>query len=394
VAGSWPGFRGAGQTNVAGDGVRLATSWPAGGPRRLWSAKLGEGHAGAAVAASRVFILDYDQAARADKLRCFALADGRELWAQSYPVDIKRNHGMSRTVPAVSGKYVISLGPKCHVLCADTQSGRVYWKKDLVAEYGTTVPPWYAGQCPLIDGNRVLIAPGGSALMIAVDLASGKVLWKTPNPKGWKMTHSSIIPLTVGGQKMYVYCASGGVVGVSATTGAILWETTDWTVSTANVPTPVPLGDGRVFLTGGYNAGAMLLKISGSGGSFKPEVVYRLPATVWGSGQHTPVLYQGHLYGVIPDGQLACLSLDGKRLWASGPTNRFGLGPYLVADGKIVILGDKGDLVLAAASPEGYQPLARAKVLAGPDAWAPLALAGGRLLARDLTNLICLDLKG
>ena len=108
--------------------------------------------------------------ARADKLRCFALADGRELWSQSYPVEVKRNHGMSRTVPAVTKDYVVTLGPKCHVLCAHPVTGAVYWRIDLVGQYGAKVPPWYAGQCPLIDGDRVILAPGGSALLVALAL--------------------------------------------------------------------------------------------------------------------------------------------------------------------------------------------------------------------------------
>ncbi|MHC4907904.1 MAG: outer membrane protein assembly factor BamB family protein, partial [Planctomycetota bacterium] len=103
---------------------------------------------------------------------------------------------MSRTVPAVNEKYIVTIGPKCHVTCLDRVTGEFKWMIDLVAEYGTTEPLWYAGQCPLIVDGKAIVAPAGpDVLMMAVDCETGEVVWKTPNPGGWKMTHCSIIPM-------------------------------------------------------------------------------------------------------------------------------------------------------------------------------------------------------
>ncbi len=394
VPGAWPRFRGANFDNISTETTPLARSWGPQGPKKLWSVQLGEGYAAPAVLNSRVYVLDYDQVAKADTLRCFALADGRELWSQPYPVEVKRNHGMSRTVPAVTKDYVVTLGPKCTVMCANPVSGSAYWKMDLVSQFGTKVPNWYAGQCPLIDGNRAILAPGGRALMVAVDLASGSVVWRTPNPHGWQMTHSSVMPTTFEGQRMYVYCASGGVVGVSAKDGSILWETPEWTVSTANIPSPLPIGDGRIFLCGGYNAGALMLRLTKAGGTITPKILYRLKPTVFGSQQQTPILYKGHIYGIMPNEELACLDLDGNLLWTSGRTKRFGLGPLLIAGGMLYVLSEDGQLALVEPTPAGYRELARAKILNGPEAWGPMGIAGGRLLARDLTSMVCLDVSG
>ena len=136
------------------------------------------------------------------------------------------------------------------------------WSVSLVREFGATVPEWYAGQCPLVDGDKVILAPGGkNALLLALDLATGKPLWQTPNPRDWKMTHSSIMPMDFAGRRLYVYCANKGVVGVDAKDGALLWETTDWKISIATVPSPVPLPDGKIFLTGGYGAGSLMLQL-------------------------------------------------------------------------------------------------------------------------------------
>ena len=374
--------------------MTLAAQWPEGGPLKLWGLTLGEGYAGAAVRDGRVYVLDYDQKNQADVLRCLSLDDGKEIWSRSYTVDVKRNHGMSRTVPAVTDKYVVTLGPKCHMVCADAASGEFRWGIDLAREYRTKVPPWYAGQCPLIDRDRVILAPSGDSLMVAVDCATGKVVWKTPNPLRWDMTHSSIMPMEFGGKRMYVYCGSGGVVGVSADDGAILWQTNIWKVKIANVPSPVILDQGRILCSGGYDAGAMMLQLKQAGDKFQVEKVFELKAPMFGSEQQTPILYKDHFYGVIPGGQLVCMDLTGKRLWASGAGNKFGIGPYMIADGKILLLSDTGLLTMAEASPAAFRKLAQAQVIdKAHECWGPFALVGGRLIARDLTHMICLDLK-
>ena len=393
LPGAWPRFRGERSDGIAAAGEPLARHWPNAGPKVLWSIELGEGHAGAAVRDGRVFVLDYDRAASADVLRCLSLADGGDIWRYSYPAGVKRNHGMSRTVPAVTDKFVVAIGPKCDVSCLDSTTGREYWLIDMVRQFGATVPPWYAGQCPLIDRDRAILAPGGSALLVAIDCRSGQIVWKSPNPRGWTMTHSSIMPMEFAGRRMYVYCGKGGVAGVSADDGSILWDTTDWKISIATVPSPVILPGGRIFLSGGYNTGAMMLQLEDHGGKITAKTLRKIPPAVFGSTQHTPIFLDGHLYGVREkDKQLVCLDADARAAWSSGPQHRFGIGPYVVGDGLIFVMNDSGRLTLAEATPKGYRQLAESQVLAdGNDSWGPMALAGGRLIVRDLTRMMCLD---
>jgi outer membrane protein assembly factor BamB len=391
LPGAWPRFRGANLDGISSEDVELARTWPAGGPSVLWSIDLGEGYAGAAVLEGRVYVLDYDHEMLRDAVRCFSLADGMEIWRYSYPVKVKRNHGMSRTVPAVTDKYVVTLGPKCHVTCLDSVTGKSRWMLNLVGDFGAKVPPWYAGQCPLIENNKAIIAVGGEALMMAVDCETGEIIWQSPNLRGWVMTHSSIVPLEFAGRRMYVYCASGGVVGVSAEDGSILWEFPDWKIRVANVPTPVVVGDGVIFLSGGYNAGSVMLQLVEQGGQIFTEEVFRLKPEVFGSPQHTPIFYEGYIYGVRPDEQLVCLNLNGDVVWTSTSAHKFGLGPYMIADGLIYVMNDSGLLTMVEATPAGYVQLGRAQVLEGPDSWGPMAIAGGRLILRDLNRMICLD---
>jgi outer membrane protein assembly factor BamB len=391
VSGSWPRFRGD-YNGISADRAPLARSWGASGPRRLWAVKTGEGYAGAAVRNGRVYLMDYDAAAQQDVLRCFSLADGRELWRTGYRIALGKQHGITRTVPAVTDKYVVTIGPRCQVMCADAATGKQYWRHDLVAEYGTVVPEWYTGQCPLIDGGRAIVAPGGAALMVAYDLATGKEAWRAPNPDGWQMTHSSILPYALAGQRMYVYCASGGVAGVSAKDGTTLWKTADWVVHTANIPTPVPIGADRLLLSGGYGAGSLMLRLQASGGAITPSTVFRLKESEFGAYQQTPIFYDGFIYGVVPNGQLVCLSPDGETMWKSGTANRYAWNAYVLAGGMLYLLNDRGELNLVTATPDGFHLLAKAKVLSGGEYWGPMAVAGRRLLIRDLTSLVCLDI--
>ena len=209
------------------------------------------------------------------------------------------------------------------------------------------------------------------------------------------MTHSSIMPMEYKGRRMFVYCGSGGVVGVSAEDGSILWDTTEWKIKMATVPSPVCFTDGRIFLCGGYDSGAMMLQLEERAGAWSVHARFRLKASQFGSTQQTPVLFQDRLYGIRQrDKELVCLDLEGKEAWHSGADHRFGDGPYMIAGGLMYLLDDKGVLTLTEVSPARYKQLAQAQVLDGHEAWGPLALVAGRLLARDETRMVCLDVKG
>ncbi len=393
IAGSWPMFRGPDGNAVIESDVPLARKWPTAGPTKMWQVQLGEGYAAPAVYNGCVYLIDYDMQAGADAIRCFSLADGKEIWRYSYPVSIKRNHGMSRTIPAVNDDYIVTIGPKCYVTCLDAKTGELKWMIDLVRGYGTKEPLWYAGQCPLIVNNKAIIAPAGrDVLMMAVDCKTGQIEWQAPNPQRWEMTHCSILPVRFAEKDFYVYPGSRGVAGISAEDGTVLWQTDAWYLRT-NVPTPVDAGDGRIFLSAGYNKGSMMLQLREKDGAIVPEVQFELAPDVFGSDQQTPIFYKGYIYGVRPDKQLVCMDMTGRILWASGAQHKYGLGPYIIADGMIYIIADDGLLSLVEAVPDEFRLLDQAKVLEGHECWGPPALVAGQLLVRDLTTLVCLDVS-
>jgi outer membrane protein assembly factor BamB len=398
LPGAWPRFRGANYDGISTEKVSLSRTWPAEGPRKLWSVEVGEGYAGAAVREGRVYLIDYDKAGQADVIRCLSLNDGKEIWRYSYPIKIKRFHGVSRTIPTVTEKYLVAMGPKGHVTCLDSKTGEFKWMLNLVQEFGTVIPQWYTAQCPLIDDGKAILAPAGSVLMMAVDCESGQTVWQTPNPDKWVMTHSSIVPMEFAGNRFYIYCGgstdAGGVVGVSAKDGHVLWKTDAWKVRT-NVPMPVIVGPDRIFLSAGYGQydfGCTMLRLTDSGGKVEVASEFLHPTSVFSTMQQTPIFYNGHIYGVRMDKQLACLDLEGNVVWTSTSANTFGSGPYAIADGLLYLMDDEGVLTLAEANASGYNQLAKAKVLDGIESWGPMAFASGRLIVRDLNRMVCLDI--
>lgn len=401
---SWTNFRGAGYDNICATSIPLKNSWSGNQPEIRWSVELGEGHAGPSIFDGKVYLMDYDEKKREDALRCFALNDGKELWRRSYGVTLKRNHGMSRTVPAVTSDYIVTIGPRCHVMCVKRESGDLIWGIDMVKQYKTEVPLWFTGQCPMIDRNRVILAPGGSVILTAIDCATGKVVWETPNTGNLKMSHSSVIPWTLNGKKMYVYSAVGGVLGVSAEgpdEGKILWQSTTWNHSVV-APAPVCFPDGKVFLSAGYGAGSMMIKVNTSPEGYSVSVLKEYgPKNGMACEQQTPIIWNGLMYAIQPKdagplrNQLICVSPDDvtKIIWSSGKEGRFGLGPFLIADNKMYILSDDGTLTMLKPDANKYVQMAQKKLFDGSDAWAPMALVDGFLVLRDSKTMYCVNLN-
>lgn len=366
-----------------------------------WTVNLGEGHAGPVIYDGNVYILDYDEARKADTLRCFSLKTGQEIWRRWYNVIVQKNHGMSRTIPAVNENYIVTIGPMCHVMCLDRKTGDLLWSLDIAEQYNSSVPLWYTGQCPLIDNNMVVLAPGGKSLMVGIDLKTGKIMWETPNPKSWKMSHSSIMKGLIHGTQMYVYAASGGVVGVSAMKepyGDILFETDMWN-HTVVAPSPVILKDNRIFLSAGYGAGSMMIKINKTETQYEVEKLdeYK-PDQGLALEQQTAIYYKDRLFGIMPNdagilrNRFVCYSPDNLRqpLWISEKQSRYGLGPFMVVGDKFFILNDDATLSVVEASARQYEEINRIKLFKGHDAWAPMAYADGKLLLRDYKKMVCI----
>ncbi|HLN19543.1 MAG TPA: PQQ-binding-like beta-propeller repeat protein [Bacteroidales bacterium] len=412
--GEWPRFRGSDFDNINKDTIEFSENWDSSGPEIMWKTSLGEGYAGPSVSNGRVYIMDYNERRKTDVLRCFSLATGEELWRRWYYVDLKRNHGYSRTIPAVTDKYVVTMGPRSHVMCVDPVYGRLLWSMDLEKKYGIpgwsngrVTPDFYTGQCPLIDDDVAIIVPGVKALMIGIDCATGKVLWETPNPDSLKMSHGSVMPMVINGKRMYVYNAVGGVCGVSAEKadiGKLLWTIKDWNPATT-AASPVLVDYNKIAVFGSYGAGGALIRIEFDGENYVASLVEKhKSAEGLASDQQTPVLIGDYIWTVMPENagelkkQLVCYHKSDlrKAIWTSGKENRFGrgLGPYIVSGNKLYLLDDDCNLYMFRLENNKVSLLDKHKMLEGIEAWAPMAIAGKYLVLRDSRNMICVNISG
>lgn len=412
IPGEWPRFRGANFDNINRDTTPLAESWDSAGPPVVWKVSLGEGYSGPAVKNGRVYLLDYNERRKADVLRCFSLKSGTELWRRWYYVDLKRNHGYSRTVPAVTDKYLVTIGPRSHVMCLDPLTGKLFWTIDLEKQYGIRgkekgriTPDFYTGQCPLIDNDIAVLAPGGKALMIGVECSTGKILWKTPNPDSLRMSHGSIMPMVIHGKRMYVYNAIGGVCGVSAEAadkGKLLWKTLEWSPATT-AASPLLLNNNEIAVFGSYGAGGARIRINYDGTSFSAQMIEKHKAPDgMSSDQQTPVMTDSFIRTLMPENagalkkQLVCYSESDllKPLWTSGKDFRFGrgLGPYIVSGNMLFLLDDDANLFLYKLEGSNASLISKCRVIEGIEAWGPMAIAGKYLIMRDSRNLVCLNI--
>ena len=352
------------------------------------------------IKAGRLYINDYDTAKKEHLIRCLSLADGKEVWRWSYPVDIRPNHGITRTVPSVGNTLVFSLDPKCRFHALDIKTGKLVWQKNLVQDYKATIPGWYAGQNPLLDGDRVVLATGGDALAVAFDQATGKEIWKSPNPGKDLMSHASLMPATIGGVKQYLYMSrEQGRSGSPRRTGRLLWSI-PFATKMAGVPSPVSIGDGRVFITSGYEAGSMMIQVEKGASGFTVKKLYDLTsAAVQLRSAHAHPLQEPPVRRRLEDARPVHVRRPRRQGGLAEPGRRcghaprtFDLGGYIFADGMFFVTdGEPGMLRLIEANTTGYKELASAQVLSGEDVWGPLAISDRKLVLRDMSQLICLQ---
>ena len=401
LKGEWPCFRGIQHNNQ----ITATIKWEEGDFKELWSVDTGEGHAAPVISEGRVYVLDYDEQLSSDALRCFDLMTGKQLWRRWYRVPMKRNHGFSRTIPAISKSSVVTIGPEGHVMCCDKITGDMKWSIDMKKRFGTEIPFWYTGQCPLIHDDVLVLAPAGTdTLMVGIDVKTGQTLWGTPNTIGFKMSHSSVIPMTLGGTLTYVYIGVGGVCGVSAEAGnlgQLLWSTSQWQPSVV-APSPLQISQNQVFLVAGYGAGGALLQVDRQGASWNARIKESYKANEgMSSEQQTPINYQGTLITILPkDGggmreRLVMYSPDNLHhpIWTSAADERFGLGPYIIVGDRLFALKEDGELYLYQLSNKSMRLIRKQRVIEeAVDAWGPMAYADGMLIIRDSKTIKCLQI--
>ena len=390
-AADWPQFLGSHRDGISPE-KGLARSWGEAGPKELWKLDLGPGFGAPAVEGGKVYLLDRVGDEK-DLLRCIDLKSGHEDWTYGYAAPGKLDYNGSRSVPTVDEQAAYTVGPFGHIHCVNKKTHKVVWQAHVLSDFGGKLPRWGVSQSPLLYKDMVIVAPqSAKAGIVALDKATGKIRWQSP-PVG-EMAYASPELATIGGIDQIVLRTTDRVVGVAAAEGNVLWTYNGWQCKIP-IPGPTILGDGRLFLTGGYGAGCAMIKVEKSGQAFKVVELFKNGAL--GSQLHNAIYYDGYLYANSNNNNagLVCMGLDGNVVWKTGGAGGFDMGNLIVADGLIFIMnGATGKLSLVEASPQGFKELGKAAVLSGKPIWAPLAMSDGKLVLRDQKQLKCLDVKG
>ena len=388
----WPQFLGPRRNGTSAE-TGLLSRFPPSGAKLLWRIDAEPGHGGAAVQGGEVFFMDSTAAGR-DTLRCVRLADGSPQWQYAYDAPGKVTPPGSRSTPAVTDTHVFIVGPTGQFHCLDRRTHKPLWRKDLADDYGRKPPGWGVTQSPLLLGGAVIVAPQHArAGLIACEPATGKDRWRSGEIGS--LAFSSPIPAVIGGVEQVVMLTNGAVCGVRAADGKVLWRYTGWRTLGA-IAAPAVVGSDRVFITGGYDMGSVLISLRpAAGGEFVAKEDFRLTI---GSQIHGAILIGDHLYMVANENKakngLACVDLAGSVKWQTGTSPGLDRGNFIYADGRIYSMdGASGELRIIEPSPAGYKELAKAKVLDRRPCWAAMALADGKLICRDRLGLKCVDLR-
>jgi outer membrane protein assembly factor BamB len=398
----WPGFQGPNRDGVVPN-AEIRTDWPDDGPPVRWSNDVGPGFGGASIVGDRVYILDRNDTV-GDSLRVYDLATGEEQWSADYDAPGRISYHGSRGTPMVTGKFAFTVGSFGNVTCFDLEQQKVAWKQHM-DDYGADPPKWAWSQTPLVYKNNVIISPmAGDAGLVALKQDTGQVIWKSDSIgiEGY----SSPRLVTLAGKLQIVTFTSTLVSGVDPDTGEIIWTYDNIPVKRA-IPTPAIVGDDKLFVTAGYDAGSALIQITRQGDAF---AVKELKRDKRHGGQiHSALPVGQHLYVNLntnenlrqrgKDAQgIGCFNTAGELLWKSDNNPDIDRGPVLALGEHLVTLGgEDGVLRLIEADANGYKEIASTKVFPADQRrnmiWAPMAFSNGLLIVRSQGELKCLDLS-
>lgn len=397
--GQWPAFRGPNGDGISPDSG-LMSSWPSDGPKKVWTYEnAGMGYSGFSIVDGKL----YTMGTRGDEVTviCVDAATGSEVWAQSIAKDDQKpylagwGHG-PRSTPTVNDGRVYALDAQGNLVSLDAASGKVEWAKNLVEDFGGEAGGWGFAESPTIDGNKLVVCPGGSKSgIVALDKKTGDTIWEAEGLGAGKAEYASLVVAEINGTRQYIKLFGTQVVSVDATSGKQLWKSA-WPGKTAVIPTPIVDGN-EVYVSSGYGVGSKLFKVN-------PD---NTTEDVWVNtvmkNHHGGVVKVGdHLYGFSDGGGLICQDWKtGEMVW--NEKGQFtSKGSVHVADGHLYALNEEdGTLTLVEASPSGFKKKGQFKL--DPQSpnrnpkgkvWTHPVVLNGKLYLRDQEYIVCYDVKG
>lgn len=398
----WPQWRGPERNGISRE-VGLLKQWPAGGPKLLWQLHdIGDGYSTPAVVGSRIYLMS-NRGMDNEFVLALSVSNGKTIWTTRVGNVGNPNQNppypKARSTPTVDGNRVYVFGSDGDLVCLEAESGNIRWQKNVRTEFGGEPGEWAYAESPLVDGDLVVVTPGGAqATMVALNKKTGATVWKSAVPGGDPAGYASAIVVNGGGRRQYVQFLSKGVVGVDAKTGEFLWRYNEAAKGPAQYFTPVARDE---FVYGGaLGIGGALVQLKAERAGVIANQVYferGLPNGLGGA-----ILVGDHLYGTeIANGPLVAIEfMTGKVKWKAESIGRVSMA---YADGLLYLHGLNGDIALIEATPDAYREKARFtppdqprhKSVGGypEQAFAHPVIANGRLYIRDLGTLWAYDIK-
>ncbi len=376
-AADWPIWRGPSHDGISSEKLTGATV------KKLWDAQIGIGFASFTVADGHVYTTGH--ADGKDTVFCFHAASGKQVWKHEYTADLgdKYYEGGTSATPTIEGGKAYHLSRWGDLFCFEAATGKVVWQKNIQKETSADIPDWGFAGSPLVSGELLILNVGKAGT--AVEKATGKLVWKSDTASAGYCTP---YPINVNGKAQIVLSSGRAYKSIDPTSGTMLWENTWSTSYGVNAADPI-LNGTKLFISSGYNKGCALLDLA----SATPTEVWR--SRVMKNQFNSSVLIDGHLYGSDGDesktASLKCIDFaTGTEKWSEAST---GFCSLMAADGKLIILTAKGELIIAKANPAKFEPISRAPVLSGR-CWSAPVLANGRIYARNAAGqMVCLSVK-
>jgi len=389
AASDWPQFLGPSRDGTC-DGADLAATFPPGGLKILWQRDVGQGFSGPAVADGKLIL--FHRVSDKETVECLDAKTGNRVWLSDYPTRYQDDFGFDegpRATPTIAGGKIYTSGAEGMVNCWDFATGENIWRVDTKTQF-TAAKGFFGMACsPLVEGNAVILNIGGGqgAGIVALEKSIGKLLWKATDEEAG---YASPVAATFDGKRYVLVFNREGLVALEPATGAVSfnfhWRSRSH--ASVNAATPIVIGD-EIFVSASYGTGAAMLKFKPAG----PEKIWS-GDNILSNHYATSVYHAGFLYGF--DGRqemgpkLRCVDVkDGTIKWSQ---DDFGAGTLMIAGDRLLVLSEKGELVVAPATPDGFQPTARAQILPFEVRAYP-ALADGLYYGRSKDKLVCVDLR-
>jgi outer membrane protein assembly factor BamB len=381
AAADWPQWRGPNRDGISAE-TGLLQAWPAGGPRVVWKTTgLGEGYSSLAIVDNRI----YTQGQRGNQAYVLAYdaKTGKKLWEVQTSKAFGNDRGNGpRGTPTIDGDRLYAMSGDGTLVSLDAATGKALWSQNVVQKFGGSVIEWGMSESPLIDGDRLIVMPGGrGASLVSLNKRDGSVQWKSGNDEAG---YSSAIVAEVNGVRQVIALSGEAAMAVAEQTGELLWRYPKVSNRTANIATPI-YRDGFVFVSTAYGTGSALLKL---GPKTMSEVYFSREMK---NHYSTSVLVGDALYG-FSDSILTAMDFQtGKPLWKH---RSVGKGSVIYADKRLYVLGEDGVVGLVEPSRDGYKEVSRFSISRGQyPTWSPPVIADGKLYLREQDNLISYDIK-